>query len=166
VVCGPGNNGGDGLAAARHLANAGRDLRIHLVAPAGTCRPGSDAATNLAIVRAMGIPIIGNVALDGAAVVIDAIFGTGLREAVRDPYRAAITAVRASRAGVVAIDLPSGLDADTGAVLGVSVRADLTATMLAPKVGFTRGQGPSLVGEVVVVDIGVPPSLLRRVTGE
>jgi NAD(P)H-hydrate epimerase len=165
VVCGPGNNGGDGFAAARHLANAGLHVRIHLVAPPDGFREGSDAATNLAIVRAMGLPVLANVELGGAAIVVDAIFGTGLSRAVREPYRAAIAAVRAARARVVAIDLPSGLDADTGRTLGIAVRADLTATMVAPKVGFTLGDGPSLVGEVVVVDIGVPPAVVRRVTG-
>jgi NAD(P)H-hydrate epimerase len=165
VVCGPGNNGGDGLAAARHLSNAGLDVRIHLVTRVEASRPASDAGTNLRIVRAMGLPVLENMALDGAAVLVDAIFGTGLSRAVRAPYRAAIAAVRRSKAKVVAVDLPSGLDADTGKVLGVAVRADLTATMVAPKIGFTLGEGPSLVGEVVVVDIGVPPSVLRRVTG-
>jgi len=163
VVCGPGNNGGDGFAAARHLSNGGFDVSIHLVMPAVACPGGSDADRNLRIARAMGLPVREDVDLEGAVLVLDGIFGTGLSRTVREPAKGAIEAIGAAACPVVAIDLPSGLDANTGAIHGVAVRADVTATMVAPKQGFERGEGPRLVGEVVVVDIGVPPSLVRRV---
>lgn len=162
VVCGPGNNGGDGLAAARHLANAGRDVRIHLVVPAEAYREGSDPAIHLAVVRAMGLPLRDDFELDGAALILDGIFGTGLTRRVRPPFGSAIEAINGAAGAVLAIDLPSGLDANTGAVLGVAVRADVTATMGARKVGFTLGEGPGLVGEVEVIDLGVPPSIIAR----
>jgi NAD(P)H-hydrate epimerase len=165
IVCGPGNNGGDGLAAARHLANRGMDVRLHFPLPAEACPDGSDAATNLAIVRAMGLPLCEDMALGRPALVIDALLGTGLQREVRDPLRSAIRAVNAASCPVLAVDLPSGLDANTGAVLGDAVRATVTATMVAPKVGFSLGAGPAHVGRVVVVDIGAPPSVLRRVAG-
>jgi NAD(P)H-hydrate epimerase len=168
VVCGPGKNGGDGFAAARHLSNAGLEVRVHLVVPPEAYPDGSDAGTNLRILRAMGVPVRTDVDLAGAAMVLDGIFGTGLTRPVRDPYVAAVRAIHAAGAAgayVVAIDLPSGLDANTGAVLGIAVHARCTATMVAPKAGFLLGEGPRLVGEVCIVDIGAPPSLVTRVTG-
>jgi NAD(P)H-hydrate epimerase len=165
VVCGPGSNGGDGLAAARHLANRGIDVRLHLALPADAYRDGSDAATNLAIVRAMGIAVAEGGSLGRPALVIDALLGTGLSRDVRDPLRAAILEINAAGCPVLAVDVPSGLDANTGRVLGAAVRATVTATMVAPKVGFRLLDGPAHVGDVVIVDIGVPPAVVRRVAG-
>lgn len=162
VVCGPGNNGGDGLAAARHLACAGAEVRIHLAMPAEVYRAGSDPHTHLAVARAMGLALHDDLELEGAALVLDGIFGTGLQREVRPPFLAAIEAVNAAGAAVLAIDLPSGLDANTGAVLGAAVRADVTATMGARKVGFARGAGPDLVGEVEVVDLQIPAWVVER----
>lgn len=163
LVCGPGNNGGDGFAAARHLANAGVEVRLHLLVPQEAYREGSDAAINLSIARAMGLPLLSDLDFAGAALLVDGIFGTGLTRDARDPYRSAITAINAAGRPVVSIDVPSGLDANTGAVLGVAVRATLTATMAAPKAGFRLAEGPSHTGEVVIVDLGIPPSLVERV---
>jgi NAD(P)H-hydrate epimerase len=162
VVCGPGNNGGDGLAAARHLANAGADVRIHLVVPPEAYRDGSEPAVHLAVARAMGLPLSEGVDLEGAALILDGIFGTGLVRQVRSPFGAAIQAINDAPGAVLAIDLPSGLDANTGEILGVAVRADATATMGAKKAGFALGAGPDLVGEVEVIDIGIPPSVIAR----
>ncbi|HEX5030759.1 MAG TPA: NAD(P)H-hydrate epimerase [Candidatus Eisenbacteria bacterium] len=164
VVCGAGNNGGDGLATARHLSNRGLDVRAHLAVPADAYADKSDAATNLAIVRAMGIPVCENLELGEPALVIDALLGTGLARQVRDPYRAAVLAMNEVRCPVLSVDLPSGLDANSGEALGVAVRATVTATMVAPKIGFAKADGPRHVGQVVVIDIGVPRSLVERVT--
>ncbi|MHC4970699.1 MAG: NAD(P)H-hydrate epimerase [Planctomycetota bacterium] len=164
VVCGPGNNGGDGLAAARHLACAGQDVRIHLAVPPEAYREGSDPAVHLAVARAMGLALRDDLELEGAALILDGIFGTGLQREVRGPLRSAIEAINSAGSAVLAIDLPSGLDADTGAVLGAAVRADVTATMGAGKVGFALGEGPALVGEVEVIDLGIPPSVVERAT--
>jgi NAD(P)H-hydrate epimerase len=166
IVCGPGNNGGDGFAAARHLSNAGVEVRLHLTVPADRYDEGSDAAVNLAVARAMNLPLREDIEIEGCAGVLDALFGTGLERPVEGRFAEAVERINASGAVVVAVDTPSGLDADTGTVLGVAVRADVTATMVAPKVGFTRAEGPTHVGRVEVVDIGVPPSLVARVAGE
>ena len=123
ALCGPGNNGGDGFAAARHLANSGMDVRLHLTLPPDAYRTGSDPAVNLRIAEAMGVAMREDCELQDAALVVDAVFGTGLARTVRAPYRDAIDAIAAAPAPVVAIDLPSGLDANTGAVLGTAVGA-------------------------------------------
>jgi NAD(P)H-hydrate epimerase len=163
IVCGPGNNGGDGLAAARHLSNRGLDVSVHLPLPGDAYGDRSDAATNLRIVHAMGIRVREDLEFGDAALVVDALLGTGLVRDIRDPFRAAVLAMNDLRCPVLSVDLPSGLDANSGEVLGVAVRATVTATMVAPKVGFARGDGPIHVGRVVVVDIGIPPSLVERV---
>jgi len=162
VVCGPGNNGGDGLAAARHLANAGANVKVHLVVPAEAYRAGSDPAIHLAVVLAMGLAVRDDLDLDGAGLILDGIFGTGLTRAVRPPFGSAIEAINGAGSPVLAIDLPSGLDANTGAILGVAVRADVTATMGARKVGFALGDGPAHVGEVEVIDLGIPKTVIER----
>jgi len=165
IVCGPGNNGGDGFAAARHLANAGRLPRLHLTVPPEKYPAGSDPAVNLEITRAMGIAVRADLELSDAALVLDAVFGTGLQREVRGSFRKVLKAIRDATRPVLAVDLPSGLDADTGEILGVCVRADVTATMVAPKVGFRTAHGPAQVGRVEVVDIGAPAAILARFAG-
>ena len=162
ICCGPGNNGGDGLAVARHLANSGRAVRIHLAVPGYP--DGSDAAIHLGVARAMGLPIESGPPAGEAALWIDGLFGTGLTRPVRGAFWGAIEALNGSGAPILAIDIPSGLDADTGRPHGIAVRATVTGTMVAPKVGFFRGDGAVYAGEVRVVDIGVPPGLIERVT--
>ena len=164
ICCGPGNNGGDGLAVARHLANAGRPVRIHLAVPGYEER--SDPAIHLGVARAMRLPIVSGPPAGQAALWVDGLFGTGLTRAVEGAFRAAIEAMNGAGAPVLAIDIPSGLDADTGRAHGIAVRATVTGTLVAPKVGFRRGDGAAYTGEVRVVDIGVPPGLIERVTAE
>ncbi len=162
ICCGPGNNGGDGLALARHLVNAGRAVRIHLAVPGYA--EGSDPAIHLGVARAMGLPIESGPPAGTAALWVDGLFGTGLTRAVEGAFRSAIEALNGSGAPTLAIDIPSGLDADTGLPHGIAVRAAVTGTLVAPKVGFRRGEGASYTGEVRVVDIGVPLRLIARVT--
>jgi NAD(P)H-hydrate epimerase len=163
VVCGPGNNGGDGFVAARHLANAGRRVALALAgAEADFDRPG-DAGTNARVARAMGLPFR---LLDGggalrdlageAEVVLDALFGTGLTRPVEGFCREVIEAINASGREVVAVDIPSGLDADAGRPLGAAVRAAATVTMAFPKAGFFAADGPAHCGDVRIADIGIP----------
>jgi hydroxyethylthiazole kinase-like uncharacterized protein yjeF len=165
IVCGPGNNGGDGFAMARHLLNRGRVVDVHLLAPEGRFRADSDAGVNLAILRAMGVPRRGDLAFHEADCLVDALFGTGLDRPLEEPYLGAIRAMNAAAAPVLAVDIPSGLDADTGAVHGAAVRAEWTGTMVAPKAGFFLGEGPRHTGRIRCVDIGAPPALVDRVTG-
>ncbi len=168
VVCaGKGNNGGDGFVVARRLRLHGRSVHIVLF-----CKPEElrgDAETNFAVVRAMGLPVtvVRNVAdpswraeLDDAQWVVDALLGTGARGEVREPFVSAIEAVNAARAKVLAVDLPSGLDCDTGQPLGACVRADHTVTFVAQKVGFRQPSAAPYLGSVHVLDIGLPAELL------
>ena len=166
VCCGHGNNGGDGLVAARHLVGRGYVVECRLAAG----EPRGDAAVHAAVWRAMGLPLEGPEAdlpalLARADVVVDALLGTGLSGDVRPPYTEAIAAVNAAGRPVVAVDIPSGLDPDDGRVLGACVRATITVTLALPKRGFARGAGPAHCGTVIVADIGIPPVAVERVLG-
>jgi NAD(P)H-hydrate epimerase len=169
VVCGKGNNAGDGFVIARYLSNWGDSVRVLLA-----CRPeeaSGDAAVFLGVIQRAGIEIVDLSAadsdawrqhLDQADVIVDALLGTGLSGPVREPLVQVIEAINLSKATVLAVDLPSGLDANTGLPLGVCVRADLTATFVARKTGFDQPGASHWTGEVVVCDIGIPRQLLER----
>lgn len=179
ILAGSGNNGGDGTAAARHLANLGLPVAIVL---AGEPRDGSDAAINLRVCRAMGVPVHpvapgrARSAVDAGVrsiggpptVIVDAILGTGLS---RPPEGVALELIeecnrlRTARAAVVAVDVPSGLDAESGAPEGGSpaiVVADVTLAMGGLKPGLMTAASGGYVGDVAVGDIGVPAALLAE----
>jgi len=158
VVCGKGNNGGDGLVAARLLRVLGRDVRVLLLAAPDELR--GDAKTNCE--RLPGAPpeSFDPAGLRGADAIVDAILGTGFSGEPRDPASTAIAAINAAgRAGavVVACDVPSGVDGSTGEVAGEAVRADATATFHAAKPGLWIAPGKGHAGDVRVIDIGIPP---------
>jgi len=161
VACGTGNNGGDGWAAARHMANRGHDVRIAALGPS---REGSDAAVNARIATAMQLPVDTNAALDASGVdlVIDALLGTGLDRDVTGRARNWIEVINAQPMPVLAMDLPSGLDADTGRPLGAAIEADCTATFVGWKQGFLNKGATTWLGRVEVIDIGVPRLLKER----
>jgi NAD(P)H-hydrate epimerase len=172
VFCGRGNNGGDGFVVARHLANRGYRVSCHYAGALAAVERGSDPAVNLSIVRKMGIPVFEHASeadrdamarsVAWAALLVDALLGTGLRGVVREPYSSLISFLNARRAPILALDTPSGLDCDTGEILGKAVHAARTATFGAPKIGFSRGQGPETTGRVTVVDISLPRGLLEE----
>jgi NAD(P)H-hydrate epimerase len=153
VVCGVGNNAGDGLAAARHLHRWGR---LGSVACANPDRLRGAAARELEALRKVGVPISSHLDLDEAEVVVDALFGTGLSRPPEGVFAEWIDAINSSGARVVAVDLPSGLDGDSGVAYAPTVRAHITVTLGLPKPGLLTGDGPSVAGEVWVADIGVP----------
>lgn len=160
-ACGPGNNGGDGWVAARLLAEAGRVVRvITLVEPSrleGAARAAAEAAIAAGVPFEMPASAFDVLAhLDGAAAVVDAIFGFGARGAPREPYASAIEAINDADALVLSADVPSGVDADTGAVAGAAVRAHVTVTFTAPKPGLLIYPGAAHAGEVIVRDLGIP----------
>ena len=170
IVSGFGNNAGDGFVIARHLANRGYAVNIHLTAARSRIRLSSDAGINFEIAVAMGIPIFepdGEVkteisrATSGGGTIVDAIFGSGLSRPVTSPQREWIEHINASGLPVLAIDIPSGLDADSGEALGAAVRAAHTFTFVAPKLGFERAAGPQCAGRVHVVGISIPRQLLE-----
>lgn len=150
VVAGTGNNGGDVLAAARHLHRWGR---LHSVACLDRSRLAGLVAVRAAALERLGIAIAPRLDFGGAETVLDGIFGIGLNRPVQGSAAEWIEAINASRLHVVSADVPSGIDADTGRVLGVAVRADLTVAL-----GLAK---PGLSGSVEVADIGVPLEAYR-----
>jgi NAD(P)H-hydrate epimerase len=154
VVVGKGNNGGDGLVAARHLREDGHPVVVLSVAPAEELR--GDAATNLGRLPGDAPEPFAPERLAGAAVVVDALLGTGFEGAPRDPVAPAIAVLNAQSARVVACDVPSGVDASTGEVEGEAVRAAVTATFHGSKVGLHVEPGKTHAGVVDVVEIGIP----------
>jgi len=153
VVCGVGNNAGDGLAAARHLHRWGRLASVSCI---DVSRLKGPAARQLAALEALGIGISESPVLDSAHIVVDALLGTGLSRPPEGEFARWIDAVNASQQRVIAVDLPSGLDADSGVAYAPTVRAHTTVTLGLPKPGLLQADGPSLAGEVWVADIGVP----------
>ena len=168
VVCGPGNNGGDGFVAARVLRERGADAAVYLACAREAVR--GDARLHLdALERSGGVvfDVSGAAHLEehaaaiaGAAVIVDALFGTGVTRPIEGHAAAVIARINQAPGVVVAADLPSGIDADTGAVLGVAVEADVTVTMGALKVGLASAPGFVLAGEVRVAEIGIPRALI------
>lgn len=161
LLCGGGNNGGDGLAAARMLHTAGVDVTAVLAAREDALP--APAQTNLDIARRAGVRLLGLSDIDavirGATVIVDALLGTGATGAPRENIAALLTAareaVRANGARVVAVDLPSGLDASTGAAPGAVLPADVTVTFGMAKWGHFLGQAPDLVGRLVVEPLDI-----------
>lgn len=153
VLCGAGNNGGDGLAAARHLHRWGR---LHSVACIDRSRLQGPARAQAEALEADGVAIASAPELAGATLVVDALLGTGLSRAPEGRYADWIERIHQSAVRVLAVDVPSGLDSDTGAALLPAVRAATTVTLGLPKPGLLAGEGPAHAGEVWVADIGMP----------
>lgn len=165
IVCGNGNNGGDGLVAARHLLNQGFKAVVLAVGDLGKASPGF--AVNYRALRELKMPIsrpdsAGLRALRRSGLVIDALLGVGLSRPVEGDHLRAVEAVNASRIPVLAVDVPSGLDATTGRVWGACVKAAATVTLAYPKKGLFIAEGPRYAGRVTVADIGIPYSLPVR----
>ena len=163
IVCGSGNNGGDGYALGRHLHNAEVDP---VFAALGEPKPGSDAEINRNICRKIGlreVPLdeIGTV-LGEVDLIVDAIFGTGLDRPVEGAAAGLIESINATARPVLAVDVPSGLDCDTGRPLGATIRAARTVTFVAPKPAMTQPAAAEFLGKVVTADIGAPIELLKR----
>lgn len=168
IIAGKGNNGGDGFVAARHLANAGARPAVFLLAKPEDLK--GDALVNATVWRKMGgeiIPVLSardlkkyETALAHSCVVVDAIFGTGLSSPVKGLYAEVIGFINGlKRPVIIAMDIPSGIDATTGAVLGCAVRADVTATMALNKPGLCQYPGKEYAGRIEIVDIGIPRSM-------
>jgi len=167
ICCGKGNNAGDGFVIARHLENAGIDVRVLMCVPSDTLT--GDAAINYRILERAGTPLVSpsvdwKQELASADWIVDALLGTGTQGTIREPFVSAINAINQSGRKVLAVDLPSGMDCDTGQPLGCCVRADQTATFVARKPGFDQPHAAQWTGEVHVIDIGVPHVLLRGLT--
>lgn len=177
VLCGVGNNGADGVCIARMLREAGREVRVLICgdlrkatweflwqlasyrkdggAPDYADRDAGEASeTKLREPR-----------LPEAEILVDAVFGIGLKRPVEGPYRALLAAAEAHPSYKIAVDVPSGIQADTGEVMGICVHADKTVTFGRNKTGLVTGEGPAAAGEVWVCDIGIPAGVYCMVTG-
>lgn len=172
VLCGKGNNGGDGFVVARRLQEMGAKPAVYLFALPEEVK--GEAAANLQRWHQSDgvLSVVSDSAFDAAmldlrapAIVVDALLGTGVRGAVEGLLRRVIDAVNARPAEipVVSVDVPSGLNADTGAVCGEAIRADFTVTFTAPKLGFFYGEAAGYQGQLVVREIGSPPELVEEV---
>ncbi len=171
ILCGKGNNAGDGFVIARHLEIRGHKCRVLLLSPPEELR--GDAATNFAIVQNTSVPIINLTEkragasapppeLHDAVWLIDALLGTGAQGDPRPPFDTAIDWINArpTTTRALAVDVPSGLDCDTGQPAVHTVRADHTCTFAAMKTGFTQPAAKPYTGTIHVCDIGVPPRLI------
>ena len=170
ILCGKGNNAGDGFVIARHLEIRGVATSVLLLASPSELT--GDALANYAILQHTDVPIIDvsrgplepqlTQHAAGAVWLIDALLGTGAVGEPREPFATAIRWMNAQPARRLAVDLPSGLDCDTGEPAAATVQADLTTTFVAAKPGFFVPQAMPYVGELRVIDIGVPPRLVRE----
>lgn len=170
VICGKGYNGGDGIVAARHLFNRGFRARVVLIGRLSEAKEEVRFFWNM--LKPLGIPhetASSHLKLSAlrprllrANLVVDALLGTGLTQEVREPVRSAIELLNSLKRPVLSIDLPSGLSADDGRMLGACVRARETVTLCLPKTGLFRGEGPRHAGRITVGEIGVPGRLCEN----
>jgi NAD(P)H-hydrate epimerase len=177
IVCGSGNNAGDGFVIARHLELQGTDVHVVLLSNPNSLR--GDAAINFEIIKRGSLPIIelnGEAggqfeapkfmrAIGGAQWLVDAMLGTGATGPPRAPWDAAIEMLNEHPARRFAVDLPTGLDCDTGIPSSATFRADYTCTFVAPKLGFTNPLARPYLGTVEVIDIGAPRKLIEAYLG-
>jgi len=162
IFCGGGNNGGDGYVVARHLHLSGIDVRVVVVCKEEKIQ--GDALVNLNVIKNMNLDVhftepadsmkISSM-LSGTSLIVDAVFGTGLRGSIPEEYLPIINIINAMPNKVLAIDIPSGLDCDTGMSSGDAIEANTTATMVAKKQGFLNPDSKKYTGNVIVVGIGV-----------
>src|SRR4051812_19237340 len=171
ILCGRGNNGGDGFVVARTLAQRGVDVAVFLIGRVADVR--GDARTNLEILGRLGLTVV-EIAdseawelhfseVSQCALIVDAIFGTGLNAPVSGLLETVIADVNGSGIPVVAIDLPSGLSADTHEPIGDSIEAGMTVTLAAPKVSLVLPPAETRAGDIVIADIGIPREILEQV---
>lgn len=163
VLCGVGNNGGDGFVLARLAAEAGLTVQIYQVGDAGRIKGDAAAARQRLQGTAVGYDLYQGQALRDFDLIVDGLLGTGLQGEVSDVWRNAIEAVNQSARPVLALDIPSGLHGDSGRVLGCAVRAMVTVTFIGVKQGLLTGAGPLYAGKVVFSDLQVPPEIYGEV---
>lgn len=166
VVCGRGNNSGDGFVIARHLDLRGYEVRVVVLHDLSELR--GDAAINYRVIEKSAIPILPwdskvlGTALPDAAWIVDAMLGTGATGDPREPYSTAIQALHESGVPILAVDVPSGLDCETGSPGEPTIRARHTCTFVAAKPGLLVANAAAYVGELHVVDIGAPRKLVEE----
>ena len=160
VLCGPGKNGGDGFVAARHLAAAGWPVKLALL---GSREKLTGEAAQAADLWTGGVAPFSSEILEGAGVVIDAIFGAGLSRSLDSKALALVESLKSRRIPTCAVDIPSGVDGASGMVLGAAAPADLTVTFFRKKPGHLLFPGRGLCGDVIVADIGIAAAVLKDI---
>ncbi|MGM9950307.1 MAG: NAD(P)H-hydrate dehydratase [Lysinibacillus sp.] len=162
VLVGGGNNGGDGSVIARRLRDFGYDAV--LVRCVEEEKLKGDAELHYRVYKSRKLPVVEwtPACIQQADVIVDALLGTGVQGRLREPFSSIIREVNGAKGYVYAVDVPSGVNADTGEVVDMAIRADKTVTFVLPKKGFYLQQGPRYVGEVLCADISVPPSLVEE----
>ncbi|MDP8264722.1 MAG: NAD(P)H-hydrate epimerase [Candidatus Aceula lacicola] len=171
IICGAGNNGGDGFVVARHLLNNGYRVKVFLIGSVNRLNNGP--AIHYKILKKLKCPIQNVSRLNQdmlkdfkkATLIVDAIFGVGLNRAISDPFKSIIEAINTFKKRVVSIDVPSGIDADTGRICGVCVKAYETVTMAVLKKGLLKNSATANTGEIRVVDIGIPKQIKEKILG-
>ncbi len=173
ILCGRGNNGGDGFVVARHLINNGIEVGVYVVGAISKIK--GDAGVNLRILRRMGVSIERVTGkslpelrrrLKSAGLIVDALLGTGLSGEVTDLFRDVIALINGSGHPVLAVDIPSGLDGVTGKPLGIAVVANATVTFQLPKKAFENPLARNFTGRLTIADIGIPVHLYDARTGD
>ena len=165
ILCGSGNNGADGIVAARYLHNRGCKVKVLLMK-----KPDKgDALKNYQVAESLWVDMSmyeDFIIFSGYEVIIDALLGTGSKGDITGPYHMAIESINSSGIPVVSVDIPSGLDPDTGEPAGTAVKATITVTMALPKKGFDNPKAKEYLGRVEVADIGIPKELLKTVNSD
>lgn len=161
VLCGPGNNGGDGFVVARLLRDAGWPVRLALLGERAKLK--GDAAANARRWTGDVLPLDGPAVLDGCELVIDALFGAGLARPLEGPAKAVIEAINQRRLACLAVDVPSGIHGDTGQIMGAAPQATVTVTFFRAKPGHFLRPGRDLAGALVIADIGIPEAVLADI---
>src|SRR3972149_12076858 len=171
ILCGKGNNGGDGVVVARHLHNHSISVYVFLIAKISDILKDGDAGTNLQILLNMKIPVkeildipgVNSILkeLNGYNILADALFGTGLSGDVREPFKTLISGVNNLNKPTLSVDIPSGLGCNTGKFLGAAIKATKTVTFAVAKKGFYLNDGPSYTGKVIVPYLRVPKEMIH-----
>lgn len=172
IFCGKGNNGGDGFVIARHLHNKNIPIQLYFVGKVESVSLKSDAGVNLHILRNMGI-IPKEIEtredlsffrgeIKKSTMIVDALLGTGLSGNIRGVLSVIVRYLSSLKKTVIAIDIPSGLDANTGKILGTVLPADITVTFALPKKGFKLNNGPEIIGKLEIIDISIPRVLMEK----
>lgn len=154
VICGSGNNAGDGFVVARYLHNAGYNVKVVLVKPTSSFK--DDCKINFEILKKIKADISKDINEIDSDIIIDAILGTGIKGFVDDKVSKAIDKINETKAYKLSIDIPSGLDSDTGEICGNAVMADITITLALPKNAFKNKKTKRYTGELIIADIGIP----------
>ncbi len=171
IVAGRGNNGGDGFVIARYLSGLGASVSVYLVSERAAVK--GDAAANLKLLDLLKVPVVEitdlhsltqhHTAMRGHHIWVDALLGTGLNAEVKGLYRAVIDFLNGLSRPVIAVDMPSGLNADTGMMCGACIQAHTTVTFGFPKIGHILYPGAGFTGRLEIIDIGIPPHIVEAI---